>query len=57
MWAYIRGGTLGIGPQRQDFYTSFLAMHSQPRQQDTTLADFSMPWISTEPEAEDSDED
>lgn len=49
MWATIRGGSLGVGPQRQDFHTAWLAFHAQPRGKDATLADFMMPWIDTEP--------
>jgi hypothetical protein len=56
VWASIRGGTLGIGPQRQDFHTAWVAFHSQQRQ-GATLADYMMPWISIEPVAEEDDDD
>jgi hypothetical protein len=56
-WARIRGGDLGIGPQRQDFHASFIAFHAeQRRKSDATLADFMMPWITEEPVHEE-DED
>ena len=45
-WMQIRGP---IGPQRQDYYTSFLAMYAGgPYQKEVKLSEFSMPWIREE---------
>jgi hypothetical protein len=56
-WASIRGGSLGVGPQRQDFHAAWIAFHSQQRSRDATLVDYMMPWISIESVAEEEDED
>jgi len=42
-WMKIRGP---IGGVRQDYYTSFLAMHAgKPYTTEVSLSDFAMPWV------------
>jgi hypothetical protein len=54
-FAKIRGP---IGGSRQDFYTSFLAMHLRAQMSDkpVSLDDVAMPWAPP-PEPEEDDED
>jgi hypothetical protein len=44
-WMSVRGP---IGGARTDFYTSFLALHGAPRDKDTSISQFRMPWIKEE---------
>lgn len=48
-WMEIRGP---IGPQRHDFYASYVAMHAGgPYEKEVQLADFEMPWIKPDDES------
>ena len=47
-----------IGGPRQDFHTSFLAMHLRAQISDkpVTLKDVAMPWAPPEPQEDEDDE-
>lgn len=55
VWATIRGP---IGGPRQDYYTSFIAMHAgKPYSTEVSLRDFDMPWVVPEIEEEEEDDE